>query len=507
VAAQSIFNASIGTRLRALRLERNLAQSDVAKRLGVSPAYLNLIEKGRRAAQLPLVWKALEIFGVEVEPFMASLGETRVDEGLAKLLEEPLLKTLDVEERDLQAMSAEPKIASTIATLFNLYKNTRSQLDQLIVAMRRDEEARMEKRALAAFSGDSMPQFEHSPFDEVTDFLEAHDNWFPQLEEEAERLRREAGIESRRVLSDDIIALLQENFGTRVEIVDAARAGTSIIRKHDPDSNVLQLSSALFEHRLKFQLAVSAGLRVIEERGVHAALTRELRPRHVETPKILKIHLANYFAGAFLLPYGDFFKEIQRTRYDVELLANMFETSYETAAHRVCNLSDPRRRGIPFHFQRVDVAGNISKRYSSTGLKIPHGTGGCAKWAVHVAFLNPSIITKQYSVMPDGATYFCFAKVTPAPVQGSLVRGTVYSIGLGTHADNAKHLVYADEVPYSSPQELKKMAIPTGITCRFCERTDCNQRAAASYKFRYAVDENTKKDNFFSPLTGTGTKE
>lgn len=503
MAAETPFTTSIGARLRALRLERNLTQADIAKRLGVSPAYLNLIEKGRRSAQLPLVWKALEIFGVEVEPFMASLGEARVDEGLAKLLEEPLLRTLDVDERDLQAMSAEPKIASTIATLFNLYKNTRSQLDQLIVAMRRDEEARMEKRALATVRGDELPNFEHSPFDEVTDILEANQNWFPELEEEAERLRKDAGLTGRRVLSDELVKLFETNFDTRVKWVEPTKEGASIIRRDDREEGVLTLSSSLLEHRLKFQLAHSMGLRVLDARGLDKRITRDMRPRHVETPKILKIHLANYFAGALILPYGDFFKEVQRTRYDVELLANMYETSYETVAHRVCNLGDPRRRGVPFHFQRVDVAGNISKRYSATGLKIPHGTGGCAKWAVHVAFLNPSIITKQYSVMTDGSTYFCFAKVIPAPVQGSLVRGTVYSIGLGTHADNAKHLVYADEVPFTSPQELRKMAIPTGITCRFCERTDCNQRAAASYKFRYQVDEYTKKDNFFSPLTGT----
>ncbi|GAC1355559.1 MAG: short-chain fatty acyl-CoA regulator family protein [Polyangiales bacterium] len=497
------FNASIGARLRALRLERHLTQADIAKRLGVSPAYLNLIEKGRRSAQLPLLWKALEIFGVEVEPFMASLGEARVDEGLAKLLEEPLLRSLDVDEKDLQAMSAEPKTATTIAALFNLYKNTRAQLDELIYAMRRDEEARMEKRAVAAFEGDDAPRFEHSPFDEVIDFLEAHRNWFPELEEEADRLRLDSGLTARRVLSDDLIRVLERNLGTRV-VVEPMREGTSVVRRHDPASGVLTLSSGLLEQRLKFQLAHAAGLRVLDERRLDAAITRDFRPRHTETPKLLKIHLANYFAGALLLPYGDFFKEVQRTRYDVELLANVFETSYETVAHRVCNLADPRRRGVPWHFQRVDVAGNVSKRYSATGLKFPHGSGGCPKWAVHVSFLTPSVITKQYSVFPDGSLFFCFAKVTPAPVQGSLVRGTVYSIGLGTHAENAKHLVYADDVPFSTPQDLKKMAIPVGVTCRFCERTDCNQRAAPSYKFHYAIDEYTKKDNFFSPLTHKG---
>jgi predicted transcriptional regulator/DNA-binding XRE family transcriptional regulator len=497
-----LFNASIGARLRALRLERHLTQADVAKRLGVSAAYLNLIEKGRRTAQLPLLWKALEIFGVEVEPFMASLGEARVDEGLAKLLEEPLLRTLDLDERDLKAMSAEPKTATTIAALFNLYKNTRSQLDQLIVAMRRDEEARMEKRALAAFEGSSdAPRFEHSPFDEVIDFLEARQNWFPEIEEEAERLRRDAGLVTRRVLSDDLVRVLERNLGVRV-VLETPREGSSVVRRYDPGSGTLTLSSGLLEQRLKFQLAHAAGLRLLDERHPEAAITRGFRPRHAETPRLLKIHLANYFAGAFLLPYGDFLREVQRTRYDTELLANVFEQSYETVAHRVCNLADPRRRGVPMHFQRVDVAGNVSKHYSATGLKIPHGSGGCPKWAVHVAFLNPSVITKQYSLMNDGTIFFCFAKVTPATVQGSLVRGTVYSIGLGTHAENAKHLVYADDVPFASVQDLRKMAIPVGVTCRFCERTDCNQRGAPSYKFRYAVDEYTKKDNFFSPLTG-----
>jgi len=42
--------------------------------------------------------------------------------------------------------------------------------------------------------------------------------------------------------------------------------------------------------------------------------------------------------------------------------------------------------------------------------------------------------------------------------------------------------------------------VPVGISCRFCERTDCSQRAAPSYKFAFAVDEYVKKDNVFSPM-------
>jgi predicted transcriptional regulator len=193
-------------------------------------------------------------------------------------------------------------------------------------------------------------------------------------------------------------------------------------------------------------------------------------------------------------------EEAQRTRYDVERLAGLFEMSYEAVAHRLTNLADARRRGVPMHFLRVDMGGNISKRYSATGLLFPVGLGSCPKWVAHTAFLTPSVISKQFSVMPDGGAFFCFAKVQAAPVAGSLVKGTVYSIGLGTHAEDSHHLAYADDHPRWAPERAQKIGVPVGITCRFCERTDCSQRAAPSYKFAFSPDENVKKDNFFSPI-------
>ena len=94
-------NANIGRRMRELRLERGLQQADVARTLGVSGAYLNLIEKGKRTVQLPLLWKALSFFGIEMEAFMASLGERRAPDALAKLLDEPLLRSLGITNEDI----------------------------------------------------------------------------------------------------------------------------------------------------------------------------------------------------------------------------------------------------------------------------------------------------------------------------------------------------------------------------------------------------------------------
>jgi predicted transcriptional regulator/DNA-binding XRE family transcriptional regulator len=481
---ENALNANVGHRLRALRMTKNIKQSDAARELGVSAAYLNLIEKGKRVTPFPLLWKALRFFQVDPEKFMGELGEGRVDEALARLLDEPLLKTLNLDQESLQSLSAEPKLAGTVAALFNLYKNTRTQLENVMAQLSAEDRARA--------GGSEGPRLDYSPFDEVTDFLQSHHNYFPELEEAAEELREDFKLENQ-ILSSQLAAMLKDRFGFSIEYAEAS-SGSSVVRRLDPERKVLTLSPALTEQPLKFQLAASLGLLVIDKARLLDRIVGS-STRHAETPRLIKVNLANYFAGALMLPYADFFAQVQRTRYDLELLSNIFNVTYETVGHRVCNLADPKRRGLPFHFVRADIAGNISKRYSGTGLKFAQGGGSCGKWAVHLAFLNPSQLTRQYSQMPDGTTYFCFARVQLQPVEGSIVRGTAYSIGLGTLAENAKYLAYG--LPTT---DLKRDAVPTGVSCRFCERTDCNQRAAASYRFAFSFDEYTKKDCFFSPL-------
>ncbi|MBS1154042.1 MAG: DNA-binding protein, partial [Myxococcaceae bacterium] len=416
---ENALNANLGHRLRALRMSKSIKQSDAAKELGVSAAYLNLIEKGKRVTPFPLLWKALRLFQVDPEKFMGELGEGRVDEALARLLDEPLLKTLNLDQESLQSLSAEPKLAGTVAALFNLYKNTRTQLENVMAQLSAEDRSRGQTT--------EGPRLDYSPFDEVTDFLQSHHNYFPELEEAAEELRADYKLE-RQTLSSQLAAVIKDRFGFTVEYADAT-PGSSVVRRLDPERKVLTLSPALTEQPLKFQLAASLGLLVIDKARLLERIVGS-STRHAETPRLIKVNLANYFAGAFMLPYGDFFAQVQRTRYDLELLANIFNVTYESVSHRVCNLADPKRRGLPFHFVRADIAGNISKRYSGTGLKFAQGGGSCGKWAVHLAFLNPSQLTRQYSRMPDGSTYFCFARVQLQPVEGSIVRGTAYSIGL-----------------------------------------------------------------------------
>ncbi|HEY2749651.1 MAG TPA: short-chain fatty acyl-CoA regulator family protein, partial [Polyangia bacterium] len=377
-------NANIGRRMRELRLERGLQQADVARTLGVSGAYLNLLEKGKRTVQLPLLWKALSFFGIEMEAFMASLGERRAPDALAKLLDEPLLRSLGITSEDILDFSGEPKRTAMLVALFNLYKNTRTQLEQVATRLAEEQDG-----------GGGGGTFErarlsYSPMDEITDFLQSQRNYFAELEDEARRIRFDHKL-GRRILSDELVKILKVR-KVRVDFVPPGKG--SVVRRYDPKKRHLVMSTALMEQPTKFQLAATIGLRVLDDSALDERLARAFGPKHGETQRLMKIHLANYFAGALLLPYEDFIGEVERTRYDIELLASQFEMSYEAVAHRVCNLGDPKRPGIPLHFVRCDVAGNISKRYSATGLRFPEASGSCAKWAVHNAFMNPSILTR-----------------------------------------------------------------------------------------------------------------
>ena len=65
---------------------------------------------------------------------------------------------------------------------------------------------------------------------------------------------------------------------------------------------------------------------------------------------IAKIGLANYYAGAALLPYRAFLEAAEETRHDLERLADRFGASIEQVAHRLSTMQRPGLKGIPFFF-------------------------------------------------------------------------------------------------------------------------------------------------------------
>ena len=159
-----------------------------------------------------------------------------------------------------------------------------------------------------------------------------------------------------------------------------------------------------------FQIATQLAL--LSQSDLISAIVATDDQLSAESRGVARIGLANYFAGAFLLPYREFHQAAEELRYDIDLLARRFEMGFETVCHRLSTLQRPQQRGVPFIFVRTDKAGNISKRQSATAFHFSRVGGSCPLWVVHDAFAQPGRIVVQVAQMPDGRSYFWVAKTT-----------------------------------------------------------------------------------------------
>jgi predicted transcriptional regulator len=207
-----------------------------------------------------------------------------------------------------------------------------------------------------------------------------------------------------------------------------------------------------------------------------------------EARAIAKIGLANYFAGAALMPYQAFHRAAFECRHDLERLSNQFGASIEQVAHRLSTLQRTGAKGLPFFFVRVDQAGTITKRHSATRLQFARFGGACPLWNVHRAFELPGQFLRQLAETPDGVRYINLAREISKPAGrfGAPVRR--YAIALGCEVRHAADLVYADGLDLNRADAFE----PIGISCRICERAHCHQRSVPPLERQLNVDINTR---------------
>jgi predicted transcriptional regulator/DNA-binding XRE family transcriptional regulator len=470
-------SAHLGAKVRALRRQKNLTQAHLAERLGISASYLNLIEHNRRALSAPLLIRLAEIFDLDLR----SLSPDQHARAVADLMEvfgDPIFEGHDVTTPEVRELvSGSPTAARAVVTLYQAYRAAREAADTLT--------AKLSDGDLEGVDSS------HLPTEEVSDLIQRHMNWFPELEEGAEGLWREARLD-RDDLYVSLVRYLRE-LGVEVRVVRAAEMG-SAVRRYDRETKVLHLSELLRRGSRNFQLAYQVG--VLSQAAV---LERFAADRHLSSESaraLARVALANYFAGAVLMPYGPFLEAARQERYDIELLGHRFRTSFEQTCHRLTTLRRPGAEGVPFHFVRVDIAGNISKRFSASGLRFARFAGACPRWNVFEAFTTPGLVRVQLSEMPDGPTYFWVARTVNREGGGYHAPRSTVAIAMGCEVSHARHLVYADGVNLDS----REAVVPVGLTCRLCERMDCEQRAFPPLQHPLKVDENVRGVSFYAPV-------
>jgi predicted transcriptional regulator/transcriptional regulator with XRE-family HTH domain len=464
----------LGAKIRTLRRRKGVTQKYLADALGVSPSYINLIEHNRRPVTAALLIKLAQHFTVDLHEFASDHDERLVDDLMEAfgdgLFDEHGLLPVDVGD----FVEHSPSIARAVRTLYGALKASR----------------------LAGSPADGP-----LPSEEVSDLVQEHLNWFPDLEDSAARIVRDGKLDPTDVYGG-LRRYLRDQLLIDVRIARVGEDPTAL-RRFDPERRQLVLSETLPPRARNFQLAHVAGLvtcgdsidRIIRNAGLSTGDARRLA----------KVALANYVAGAVLMPYPLFLAAARDERYDLELLGHRFKTSLEQTCHRLTTLRKPGHEGIPFHMVRVDIAGNISKKFSATGIRFARFGAACSLWNVFQAFMTPGRFRTQLSVMPpdkkgqDPPAFFCIARTVPKGRGGYLSTHSVHAIGLGCSVERGREMVYSDGM------DLTRMdgAVKIGVSCRLCPRTDCAVRAFPQLNTPLGVDPNIKRVSTFSPVEPT----
>lgn len=449
-----------GARLRRLREERRLSQAELARRLEISPSYLNQMEHDSRPLTVPVLLRLTETFGIDAS-FFSERDTSRLVADLRETLANEVA-TAQVSPSDLAQLATQMPAAASV--LLELGRRNHALTQQLAVA--------------AEGRDGHEPALPRSPHEEIREFFYRRQNYLHDADLAAEDLARDIGIrpgEVLRVLS----ARLTEHHGVRI----ASDSGQP--HRYDPVARVLHLSSLLRPGQQAFRMATQLAL--LEFGDKLSALAAEDYAEGSDTWSLARIGVANYFAAALVLPYRAFHTAAEEVRYDIERLTDRFGLGYETVCHRLSTLQRPRLRGVPFSFVRVDRAGNMSKRQSATGFHFSRAGGTCPLWNVYEAFAAPGRIHVQIAAMPDGRRYLWTARAVTRHRGGWGAPGKTFAIGLGCEIRHASRLVYSDGLDLDNTAA----ATPIGMGCRICERLDCPQRAVPPLGQPLAINENS----------------
>lgn len=512
-------NPRMGNKLRHLRKERGLTQVELASKLGISASYLNLIEHNQRNLTVSLLMRVGEVLNIPLQAFSPQHEGNQIAE-LTEILKDPIYESLDLEESDIGEMVHNfPALGQALNRTYGAYRNFMEEFQVLnerlaqnpllssnvhrlrtlltsIVSfseiLHDDTDLKPKERRtfqkivldesenlsetvnamleIVSTEGLAGSVADTTPNEAVIDFIQANNNYFPELEDAARELRREAGLDNVSVRSRLLGYLLQKH-GVSVEIA-AAETEDGVASFYDEVRRHLVLPMSLPAPSVNFHLALLIGQLsydgVIDDLIHSRLLISEAAKTRAQAA------LANYFAGACLLPYEKFLQAARDSRYNIELLQQRFSASFEQVCHRLTTLRAPADAGIPLHMVRIDVAGNISKRFSASGMRIPRYGSACPRWIMHHAFLTPGVICSQVTEMADGKRFFSIARTTSKPGLLYGHPGRHHSISIGCDISFADQMVYSDGLNLDSPQ----LAVPVGISCRLCDRPNCPQRAA-----------------------------
>jgi len=505
----------IGIRVRNLRKAKGLTQSGLAKAVGISPAYLNLIEANKRDVGGTLVQKIAQQIGVDLHEVTGET-ERRLISELQEAFSDPILEPLKLGEDMAHEVAATmPDMARALHRAYRAYleasasanayshrlksdpvfsellhrmlgritavRSASEILDEVPDVAPADRKAFFgtiahESRELSDLARTLIGEFDQevashrsiTPAREINDLLIEERNHFPPLESEAGRILKSV-TGGTAPTADQLVEALRSRHG-----VEVMHGGAPVQAfgdfGFDADSGTQWFRHGAATATIRFQLARRFAL--LEAHETIADLATDSRLSSDRARELAHRALAAYLAGAITFPYDEFYEAAETARYDLDYLCQRYSASFEQVAHRLVTLRKPGAEGIPFAFLRADPSGFLSKQFPLPGLVMPNAGHACPLWAIYGAFRSMNTIVRQPVSFSDGSRYLFIAKASAKRVSAFSEQPMLTSIMLACEIIHADRTVYGQAINLDNADNDTRV----GPACRLCVRHDCPQR-------------------------------
>ena len=228
----------LGHRLRRLRRDHQMSQTDMALSLTISPSYLNHLERNQRPVTAALLLKLAEQYEVDVRSFAANGGSAKTGpDALAEIFSDALLSDLGVPRYELVELANNaPSVADAIARLYQALKEAGRNPNM-------------------ASNGDARALV--TPENWVRDYIQQHRNHYPELEQAAETLG--GALSDPLSMAEPMRRRLKEAWGISARVVPQEELGNTS-QLFDAERRVFLISSQLRPENRTFALAYQLAL-------------------------------------------------------------------------------------------------------------------------------------------------------------------------------------------------------------------------------------------------------
>ncbi|MBG6119058.1 MULTISPECIES: short-chain fatty acyl-CoA regulator family protein [unclassified Sphingobium] len=434
----------LGPKLRVLRRELGLNQTRMAEELGVSPSYLNHLERNQRPLSAQMLLRLANVYDVDIRDFTARANDGGSGE-LSEILSDALVRDIGIARDEVLEVSENyPGVSEAIARFYRALSDLR----------------RLPGEAAA---GERGPAPLVAPIDWLRETIARAGNHFAEIDAGAEAIAAQLS-QDPALLQAELRARLKDRHGMAVQVLRAdVLAGT--LRHYDMHRRRLMLSERLAASGRLF--AIAYHLCAQELADAIAAQVARTAPPDEDSRRLATIALTNYAAAALIMPYDRIRQAAEQCRHDLPMLRDRFGVSSEQLAHRLTSLNRTGARGIPFFMVRMDRAGIISKRFDGEAWPFARYGSTCPRWDAHGAGAVDQVSVQLIETL-DERRFVTLAMALPLP-PGARGRAV---IALGCEAKHASRIVHADGIDAD-----KDDAVEVGPTCHLCERRACPDRA------------------------------